>query len=39
MWLDNFFGSKSSNFYCSHIEKLVERWDKVVKSEGEYITD
>ena len=28
-WLDEFFGSKSNNFYRKGMENLVERWEKV----------
>ena len=38
-WLDQFFVSKSNNFYRKSIENLVERWEKVVDTIGEYIID
>ena len=38
-WFDNFFESKSNNFYQKGIENLVERWEKVVDTNGEYIID
>ena len=38
-WLDEFFESKSNNFYRKGIENLVERWEKVVDTNGEYIID
>ena len=37
--LDEFFESKSNNFYRKGIENLVERWEKVVDTNGEYIMD
>ena len=36
-WLDEFFESKPGKFYLRGIENLVERWEKVVNSDGEYI--
>ena len=38
-WLDEFFQSKTKDFYREGIEKLVERWGKVVDMNGEYIID
>ena len=38
-WLDEFFASKSNNFYRKGIENFVERWEKVVDTNGEYIID
>lgn len=38
-WLDDFFNSKPRDFYRRGIEKLVQRWQNVVNSEGEYIVD
>ena len=37
--LDGFFGSKTKDFYRQGIEKLVERWGKVIDTNGEYIVD
>ena len=37
--LDEFFESKSNNSYRKSIENLVERWEKVVGTNGEYIID
>ena len=34
-----FFQSKTKDFYREGIEKLVERWGKVVDMNGEYIID
>jgi [histone H3]-lysine36 N-dimethyltransferase SETMAR len=34
-----FFESKPREFYKDGIEKLVERWNKVISSGGEYIID
>ena len=39
MWLDEFFESKPTDFYCRGVEKLVKRWEEVVNSYGEYIVD
>ena len=36
-WFDTFFESKSNNFYRKDIENFVERWEKVVDMNGEYI--
>ena len=38
-WLNNFFESRPSDFWRDGINKLVERWEQVVNSEGEYIID
>ena len=38
-WLDEFFQSKTKDFYREGIEKLVERWGKVVDMNEEYIID
>ena len=38
-WLDKFFESRPEDFYRRGIEKLVERWEEVVKNNGEYIID
>ena len=37
-WFDKFFESKSNN-YQKGIENLVECWEKVVDTNGEYIID
>ena len=34
----DFFQSKDAAFYRCGIEKLVERWEKIIKLEGEYYT-
>ena len=39
VWLYEFFESKSNNFYRKGIENLVERWEKVVDTNGRYILD
>ena len=38
-WWDEFFESKSNNFYRKGIENLVECWEIVVDTNGEYIID
>ena len=38
-WLDEFFESKSSDFYRRGIENLVKHWEEVVNSNREYIID
>jgi len=38
-WLDEFFESKTGDFYQRDIENLVERWEEVVNNKGEYIID
>ena len=38
-WLEAWFSSKDEAFYRFGISKLPERWETVVKSGGEYITD
>ena len=38
-WLDEFFKSKSSDFYQRGIENLVKHWEEVVNSNREYIID
>ena len=38
-WLDEFFESESNDFYQKGIGNLVERWEKVVDMNGEYIID
>ena len=38
-WLDEFFESKSNNFYRKGIENLVERWEEVVDTNREHIID
>ena len=38
-WLNNFFESRPDDFWRDGIDKLVERWEQVVNSDGEYIID
>lgn len=38
-WLDDFFIAKPQDFYRRGIEKLLQRWQSVVDSGGEYIVD
>lgn len=38
-WLHNFFDTRASDFWRNGIDKLVERWEAVVNSNGEYIID
>lgn len=38
-WIDEFFASKSSNFFRSGIRKLPERWNEVINRGGDYIID
>ncbi|WKY05876.1 hypothetical protein Q1695_006243 [Nippostrongylus brasiliensis] len=38
-WLDEFFESKSPDFYKRGIDNLVNCWERVVQNNGEYITD
>ena len=38
-WLEDFFSSKPRDFYRHGIEKLLQRWQTVLNSEGEYIVD
>lgn len=38
-WLNNFFETRSADFWRSGINKLVKRWEEVVKSDGDYIID
>ena len=38
-WLDNFFNSKPCDLYRCRIEKLLQRWQTVVNSEGEHTVD
>lgn len=37
--LNTFFASKSSSFYKAGIQDLVQRWQQVVASGGQYISD
>lgn len=37
--IKNFFDSKPTEFYARGIHRLVERWNKVIQSEGDYIRD
>ena len=36
-WLNNFFESRSSDFWQNGINKLVDRWEQLVNTNGEYI--
>ena len=36
-WLNKFFDTRPRNFWRNGIDKLVERWEEVVNSNGEYI--
>jgi len=38
-WITDFFNTRSEDFWAKGIEKLIERWEKVVNSDGEYIID
>ncbi len=38
-WLDNWYSSKCNDFYRYGIFSLIDRWEKVVEIEGEYLTD
>lgn len=38
-WLDDFFGSRTADFYRRGIDKLVQRWEEVIKKNGDYIID
>ena len=35
-WLTNYFESGTADFWCSGIDKLVDRWEQVVNNDGEY---
>ena len=35
-WLDSWIASKDESFFRGGIEKLPERWGKVVASDGQY---
>ena len=37
--LNNFFDTRPGDFWRNGINKLVERWEEVVNSNGEYIID
>ena len=39
VWSDEFFERKPGSFYRQRIENLVEHWEEVVSSNGEYIID
>lgn len=39
MWITNFFKSKSSNFWNKGFDKLVERWEKVLNNDGNYVIE
>ena len=36
-WLNKFFNTRPGDFWWNDIDKLVERWEEVVNSNGEYI--
>ena len=36
-WLNKFFDTRPGDFWRNGIDKLVERWEEVVNSNGEYI--
>ena len=36
-WLNKFFDIRTGDFWRNGIDKLVERWEEVVNSNGEYI--
>ena len=36
-WLNKFFDTRPGEFWRNGIDKLVERWEEVVNSNGEYI--
>ena len=36
-WLNKFFNTRPGDFWQNSINKLVERWEEVVNSNGEYI--
>ena len=36
-WLNKFFDTRPRDFWWNSIDKLVERWEEVVNSNGEYI--
>ncbi|XP_066113850.1 ubiquitin-conjugating enzyme E2 N isoform X1 [Saccopteryx bilineata] len=38
-WPNNFFDTRPGNFWRNGINKLVERWEEVVNSNGKYIID
>lgn len=38
-WLEQFFESKPQDFYRRGIEQLVNRWEEVVRNNGEYLID
>ena len=38
-WFDDFFNSNPRDFHSRGIEKLLQHWQTVVNSEGEYIVD
>ncbi len=39
IWLNNFFDSRPDDFWRNGIEKLVDRWERVVNNNGGYIID
>ena len=36
-WLNKFFDTRPGDFWRNSIDKLVERWEEVISSNGEYI--
>ncbi|CAH2091028.1 unnamed protein product [Euphydryas editha] len=38
-WLKNFLDTRPSDFWRNGIDTLVERWEDVVNSNGEYLID
>ena len=36
-WLNKFFNTRPRDFWWNGIDKLVERWEEVINSNGEYI--
>lgn len=38
-WLNNFFESRSDEFWRSGIDNLINRWEYVMNTDGEYVVD
>uniref|UniRef100_A0A1I7XA33 HTH_48 domain-containing protein n=1 Tax=Heterorhabditis bacteriophora TaxID=37862 RepID=A0A1I7XA33_HETBA len=38
-WIDDFIESKPMSFFHEGIRKLLDRWQKVIESEGKYFDD
>ena len=34
--IDSFLSAKPAQFFCDGIHKLLERWEKVIASDGQY---